>query len=121
MGDSQNAQVGTGRRSTGVFDVLFWVPPWSRWNPDSPPRFTIWHNILFAFAGAFTVANLYYCQPILNVLAKDFDTSQEGVSKLPTLVQAGYATGLLLVLPLGDLLPRRRLTLTCIFVTATMW
>lgn len=100
-----------------TLNFLYWVPPRCRGNP----KFTVWHNILYAFAGAFTVANLYYNHPILNILADEFDTSQTGVSRIPTLMQAGYAVGLLFVLPIGDLVPIRRLTLTCIFITAMFW
>lgn len=102
-------------------DFLTWTPPWCRWNPEKPPVFSVWHNILFAFAGAFTVGNLYYNHPILNVLAADFDVPYETVARIPTLMQAGYATGLLLVCPLGDLLKRRPLTLGLILFTATLW
>lgn len=117
MGDTQEVVVDTTRRPRSNF----WVPRWCRWDPDHPPVFTIWHNLLFAFGGAFTVANLYYNQPILNVLSEDFHVSQEVSSRIPTLMQAGYATGIIFVLPLGDLLPRRPLTLACIVITATMW
>jgi hypothetical protein len=41
-----------------ILSTIFWTPPWCRWNPDNPPTFSIWHNVLFGFAGAFTVANL---------------------------------------------------------------
>ncbi|CAN8095150.1 unnamed protein product [Discula destructiva] len=78
-------------------------------------------NILFAFSGAFTVANLYYNQPILNILAKEFDVPYETASRIPTVMQAGYAAGLLFLCPLGDSLPRRPFTLSLIFFTATMW
>ena len=101
--------------------ILNWTPPWCRWDPEKPPVFSIWMNILFAFAGAFTVANLYYNHPILNVLAKDFNVPYLTVSRVPTLMQAGYATGLLFICPLGDLFPRRRFTLVLVFFTATMW
>ena len=104
-----------------ILNTIYYVPPWCRWNPDNPPKFTIYHNVLFAFAGAFTVANLYYNHPILNILAEDFNVSQVVVSRVPTLYQAGYATGVLLILPLGDMVPRRHMTLSCIFFTATMW
>ncbi|KAK4949674.1 hypothetical protein LTR10_011515 [Elasticomyces elasticus] len=102
-------------------NFLTWTPPWCRWDPEKPPVFSVWHNILFAFAGAFTVGNLYYNHPILNVLAADFNVPYETVSRIPTLMQAGYATGLLLVCPLGDLLKRRPLTLGLVLFTATLW
>ncbi len=104
-----------------VIDIVTWTPPWCRWDPEKPPTFSIWHNVLFAFAGAFTVGNLYYNHPILNILAKDFNVPYVTVSRVPTLMQAGYATGLLFVCPLGDLLRRRPLTLALIAFTATMW
>ncbi|KEF51189.1 uncharacterized protein A1O9_12803 [Exophiala aquamarina CBS 119918] len=104
-----------------VTDVIFYVPPWCRYDPSQPPRFSIWYNVLFAFAGAFTVGNLYYNHPILNILAEDFNVPYVKVSRIPTLMQAGYATGLLFVCPLGDLLKRRPLTLGLIAFTATLW
>ena len=72
-------------------DYVFWVPPNCRWNPERPPKFSMGMNILFAFAGAFTVANLYYNHPILNILAHDFDVPYEKVAQIPTVAQAGYA------------------------------
>src|SRR3954463_10250704 len=60
-----------------VLHVLNWMPPWCRWNPKSPPVFSLPMNVLFAFAGTFTVANLYYNHPILNILARDFDVAYE--------------------------------------------
>jgi hypothetical protein len=102
-------------------EILTYTPPWCRYDPNKPPVFSIWHNVLFAFAGAFTVGNLYYNHPILNVLARDFNVPYVTVSRIPTLMQAGYATGLLFVCPLGDLLKRRPLTLALIFFTATVW
>src|SRR5689334_11654960 len=76
-----------------ILEILTWVPPWCRYDLHNPPTFSIWHNVLFAFAGAFTVGNLYYNHPILNILAEDFDVPYVTVSRVPTLMQAGYATG----------------------------
>jgi predicted MFS family arabinose efflux permease len=78
-------------------------------------------NVLFAFAGCFTVANLYYNHPILNILAHDFGVTYEQVSRIPTLMQAGYAAGLLLLCPLGDLFKRRPFVLLLVLFTATSW
>lgn len=97
------------------------TPSWCRWDPEHPTGFSLPLNILFAFAGAFTVANLYYNHPILNILARDFGVSYIEVAKIPTLAQSGYAIGLLLICPLGDLFPRRPYTLTLVFFTATLW
>ncbi|KIW67666.1 hypothetical protein PV04_06898 [Phialophora macrospora] len=119
--DVKSEAVATKSTRQKVVDFVTWTPPWCRWDPEKPPVFSVWHNILFAFAGAFTVGNLYYNHPILNILARDFNVPYVTVSRIPTLMQAGYATGLLFVCPLGDLLKRRPLTLVLIAFTATMW
>jgi len=66
------------------------------------------------------VANLYYNHPILNILAKDFHISNERASQIPTVMQAGYAAGLLFLCPLGDIFRRRAFVLILVFFTATM-
>jgi predicted MFS family arabinose efflux permease len=72
-------------------------------------------------AATFTVANLYYNHPILNILAAEFNVTYERASLIPTLAQAGYAAGLLFLCPLGDVLRRRAFTLVLIWFTATVW
>lgn len=67
---------------------------------------------------AFSVANLYYTHPILHVLAVDFNISEERASLVPTLLQTGYATGLLFIVPVGDLVYRRPMIICLIFVTS---
>ncbi|KAG8631158.1 hypothetical protein KVT40_000298 [Elsinoe batatas] len=106
---------------TRLLEMLNWMPERCRWNPEKPPVFKTPMNILFAFAGAFTVANLYYAQPILNILARDFNVSNETSARIPTLAQSGYCAGLFLLCPLGDLLRRRPFTLSLILFTATVW
>lgn len=103
-----------------AYAAVTYTPQRCRWNPDDPPGFSIWMNLLFGFAGAFTVANLYYSHPILNILARDFGVSEEQVSQIPTLAQAGYAVGLALLCPLGDLFKRRPFVLDLVFFTATL-
>ena len=71
-------------------------------------------------AGTFTVANLYYAQPILNVISRDFGVSYERAASVATLSQAGYAAGLLFVCPLGDKVRRRPFILGLVWLTATM-
>ena len=104
-----------------IYSVLTWTPPRCRWDPEKPPEFSMPLNILFAFAGAFTVANLYYNHPILNILAHDFNVPYDKVSQIPTVMQAGYASGLLFLCPLGDLFKRRPFVLLLVLFTATMW
>jgi MFS family permease len=68
----------------------------------------------------FKVANLYYSHPILDILAKDFNVTQERASIIPTCAQGGYAAGLLFICPLGDLIKRRGMVLWLMFFTSTM-
>ncbi|EUC45008.1 hypothetical protein COCMIDRAFT_96728 [Bipolaris oryzae ATCC 44560] len=104
-----------------AWEILNWTPPNCRWDPKKPPQFSMSMNVLFAFAAGFTVANLYYNHPILNLLARDFGVRYEQVAQIPTVMQAGYATGLLFLCPLGDLLPRRPFVCGLVAFTATLW
>ncbi|KAH6898285.1 major facilitator superfamily domain-containing protein [Thelonectria olida] len=97
------------------------TPKNCRWDPKFPKPLTLAHCILYAMSSTFTVANLYYNQPILNKLAAEFDVSFEESSQVATLMQSGYAAGLIFVLPLGDILERRPFIISLILVTATMW
>jgi len=104
-----------------IYRVVNWTPRNCRWDPARPPRFSMGLNLLFAFAGAFTVANLYYNHPILNILADDFNVPYEKAAQIPTLMQAGYAVGLFFLCPLGDLLRRRPFVLSLVFFTSSLW
>ena len=73
---------------------------------------------LMAVATGLSVANCYYNQPLLGSMAKDFAVSDFSASMVATLTQIGYVTGLVLVIPLGDLVSRRRLILTNYIVSS---
>src|SRR3954451_21177852 len=64
---------------------------------------------LLAVACGATVANLYYAQPLLDTIARELHVSPGVAGLLVTATQAGYVTGLLFIVPLGDLLQRRTL------------
>ena len=70
------------------------------------PRSMVW---LFATASGLSVANVYYAQPLLDALANDFGISHAAVGGVVTATQIGCALALLLVVPLGDKVDRRRL------------
>ncbi|CAJ2505754.1 Uu.00g131480.m01.CDS01 [Anthostomella pinea] len=108
-------------RWTTKIQRIGWTPSWLRWNPDDNHELTWGMNICFGIASAFSVANLYYTHPILNILADDFGVSDERAALVPTVIQAGYAGGLLLIIPLGDILRRRPMILSLIFATAMIW
>jgi predicted MFS family arabinose efflux permease len=64
---------------------------------------------LLAVCCAGSVANVYYAQPLLDAIAHDFGISHAEVGGVITATQLGCALALLFVVPLGDLLNRRRL------------
>ena len=73
------------------------------------PRSLVW---LFAVASGLSVANVYYAQPLLDALARDFAISDAAIGGVIAATQIGCALALLLLVPLGDRVNRRRLMAT---------
>jgi len=71
---------------------------------------------LFALAGATAalfVANLYYAQPLLTVIARDLKIPPEYAGTIASASQLGYGLGLFLLVPLADLIENKRLVMIC--------
>ncbi|VDZ83722.1 MFS transporter [Kluyvera intermedia] len=66
---------------------------------------------ILALGAGFSVAAIYYAQPLLPLMGSTLHLSVEGMGLIPTLTQAGYALGILFLLPLGDRYDRRTLIL----------
>ncbi|MFU0919650.1 MFS transporter [Kluyvera sichuanensis] len=66
---------------------------------------------ILALGAGFSVAAIYYAQPLLPLMGSTLNLSVEGMGLIPTLTQAGYALGILFLLPLGDRYDRRTLIL----------
>jgi predicted MFS family arabinose efflux permease len=62
-----------------------------------------------AVATGAIIANLYYAQPLVDVLASEFAVGPGPVGTVIAVTQGAYALGLALLVPLGDLVERRRL------------
>jgi len=84
---------------------------------DTPVRVNV-VGLVMAFACGLTVANLYYCQPLLEEIARGFGVSQGSASLVVTVTQLGYGIGLLFLVPLGDLLENRALVTRLLLGTA---
>lgn len=76
-----------------------------------------WLVVLLATASGMTVANLYYAQPLLSSLRDVFHVGETAAGGLITLTQVGYVLGMLLLVPLGDRLEKRRLITVLLTVT----
>ena len=64
---------------------------------------------LFAVACGISAANLYYAQPLLPLIGRNLHTGSGSTALVITAAQVGYGLGLALIVPLGDILIRRRL------------
>src|SRR5260370_7075169 len=64
---------------------------------------------LLAVAAGLTVANLWYCQPLLAMMGASFGASPHQIGLVAVVTQAGYAAAMLFVIPLGDSEERRSL------------
>jgi predicted MFS family arabinose efflux permease len=77
-----------------------------------------WFTVVLAVACGASAANLYYAQPLLSTIAKDFGTGSGQAGLIVTLSQVGYALGLAFLVPAGDLVARKRLVPIALVLTA---
>lgn len=66
-------------------------------------------TVIFAIAGGLAVGNLYWAQPLIAEIARTFDVTSSAAASLVTVTQLGYALGIFLIVPLGDVVNRRRM------------
>ena len=83
-------------------------------NPTQNPLSRVQLAVM-AVATAMIAATRYYSQPLLIEMSRSLHLSPSVIGLVPTLAQAGIALGLLLFVPLGDTVERRRLALTLLF------
>lgn len=67
---------------------------------------------LLALTAGVAVANIYYAQPMVALIAASFHVSGPAAASTVTAAQLGYAAGIVLLIPLGDRMDRRRVMLT---------
>lgn len=78
-----------------------------------------WLILLMATTTGLVVASNYYAQPLLHTISDQLGLSYARAGIIVTVAQASYALGLILLVPLGDLVERRRLIVTMmLFATA---
>jgi predicted MFS family arabinose efflux permease len=65
---------------------------------------------LLAVACGLTAANIYYAQPLIGLIAPAVGLNDTAASLIVTFTQVGYCFGLVLLVPLGDLVENRALT-----------
>jgi predicted MFS family arabinose efflux permease len=75
-------------------------------------------TLLLAVACGLIVANLYYAQPLVGPISASLGLSPEAAGLVVTMAQIGYVAGLLLIVPLGDLVENRNLVLCVTGVAA---
>ena len=72
---------------------------------------------LIALACGAIVANIYYAQPLIGLIAPDLHLTTGEAGLIVTLTQLGYATGLVFIASLADLIENRRLIVFCMVAT----
>ena len=75
-----------------------------------------WMTFLLAVACGLVAANIYYGQPLAGQISAALGFSPAATGLIVTLTQIGYGLGLLLIVPLGDLVENRKLMLALIAV-----
>lgn len=76
--------------------------------------------MLMATMAGLTVANLYYNQPLLEMIRCDLQTSSSLANLIAVITQVGYALGLFFIVPTGDLFSRRKIIVVCMIIAALM-
>ncbi|SEG15081.1 Predicted arabinose efflux permease, MFS family [Nonomuraea solani] len=74
--------------------------------------------LLMSVATGLAVAGNYFAQPLLDLIGRELGVGPSAAALMVTAAQAGYALGLILLVPLGDLMERRRLAVALYLATA---
>ncbi|MEA5359095.1 MFS transporter [Amycolatopsis sp., V23-08] len=75
---------------------------------------------LFSVAAGLAVANIYYVQPLITAIADEFHRGSGETSLIVTVTTFGYAAGLVFVVPLADIVDRRKLIVTLLSIVAVI-
>ncbi|MFE6664660.1 MFS transporter [Streptomyces sp. NPDC057697] len=84
----------------------------------APPSLGRGPVLLMALAAALSCAGNYFAQPLLDIIEVNLHIGVTAAGLIVTAAQAGYALGLILLVPLGDVLDRRRLAVGLFALTA---
>jgi MFS family permease len=88
---------------------------------ESPTGVSTKLAVLLALACGVSVANIYYAQPLLSQIGHDLGLGAAGLGLVTAVTQGGYILGLILIVPLGDLMNRRVLIVTqCVVAAAAL-
>ena len=93
------------------------IAPLTR-SPPIPPGLSTPVLLLMAVACGLCAGSNYFNQPLLHSIATHLQVRDASAALIVTLAQVAYAAGLLLLVPLGDLLERRRLIVTLMLLAA---
>ena len=74
--------------------------------------------LLLAFACGQAVAGTFYAQPLLDEIAASLGIGEQWAGVVVAATQVGYAAGLIALVPLGDVVERRRLILLLLVLAA---
>lgn len=105
------------RSNDGPLALALQMPSPSPDAPVGPGRRSL--VPLLALASGVAVADNYYLQPLLALVGRDLGVGIGAMGTVSSLALLGYALGLLLVVPLGDVVDRRPLVTGILGVTAT--
>jgi len=76
---------------------------------DSKQQINPWLFQLLSIAAGLAIGNLYLAQPLLGAIGAGLNVTDAQAGWLISAIQLGYAAGIILLLPLGDMLSRRML------------
>lgn len=79
--------------------------------------FSAWIILILATACGLIAANLYYAQPLVGPISSSLGISSAAAGLIVTLTQIGYGIGLLVIVPLGDILENRKLVVVSLLLT----
>ena len=67
-----------------------------------------WQVLFMALCTGLIVANIYYCQPLVVLISREFKVAESTAGSISFFTQIGYALGLLFLVPLGDMFEKRK-------------